>query len=89
MLRRLLFIPFGILSAIALTAVLTLIFAIEVYLDELYDGPLKQYLVASYLTFLILGIRTHYAFFGSIQHILKCVHVYFKSVNRLRKLSHK
>ena len=49
-LRRLLFVPFGLFSAVALTAVLTLIFAVEVYLDEVYDGPLKQYLVSSLST---------------------------------------
>lgn len=45
--RRLLFIPFGLASAVILTGLLTLIFAVEIYLDEIYDGPFKYYLVHS------------------------------------------
>jgi len=40
-----LFIPFGIASAFGLTLVLAIIFAIEVYVGEVYDGPFKEYLV--------------------------------------------
>jgi anoctamin-10 len=43
--RRMLFIPFGVASALALMLALTLIFAFEVYLSEVHDGPFKKYLV--------------------------------------------
>jgi hypothetical protein len=39
------FLPFGVASAIALLAVLTLIFVVEVYVSEVYDGPFKEFLV--------------------------------------------
>ena len=58
--RRLLFIPIGIVSAIVFSALLTVIFALEIYLDEVYDGPLKYYLVALLDAGLrLLGIRTN------------------------------
>jgi len=45
MLRRLLFIPVGMMAALIFSVLLTIIFVIEVYLDEIYDGPLKSFLV--------------------------------------------
>jgi len=38
-------IPFGIAAGIALAAVLTSIFAVEVFMSEVYNGPFKQFLV--------------------------------------------
>lgn len=47
--RQLLQIPFAILAAIALGAIIATCFAIEIFISELYNGPLKSYLVS--LTF--------------------------------------
>jgi len=38
-------IPFGLAAGIILGAVLTLIFAVEVFMSEVYNGPFKQFLV--------------------------------------------
>ena len=38
-------IPFGIAAGIILGAVLTLIFSVEVFMSEVYNGPFKQFLV--------------------------------------------
>lgn len=46
LLRRMLFIPFGMASAVILTAILTFLFAGEIYLNEVYDGPFKEFLVS-------------------------------------------
>jgi anoctamin-10 len=43
--RSLLQIPFGMAAGIILAAVLTLIFAVEVFMSEVYNGPFKQFLV--------------------------------------------
>jgi len=38
-------IPFGLAAGIGLAAILTLIFAVEVFMSEVYNGPFKQFLV--------------------------------------------
>ena len=43
--RQLLQIPFALLAAIALGAIIATCFAIEIFISELYNGPLKTYLV--------------------------------------------
>ena len=43
--RQLLQIPFTVLAAIALGAIIATCFAIEIFISELYNGPLKSYLV--------------------------------------------
>lgn len=43
--RQLLQIPFAILAAIALGVIIATCFAIEIFISELYNGPLKTYLV--------------------------------------------
>ncbi|KAJ5889064.1 hypothetical protein N7495_009105 [Penicillium taxi] len=43
--RQLLQIPFALLTAIALGAIIATCFAIEIFISELYTGPLKSYLV--------------------------------------------
>lgn len=43
--RQLLQIPFALLAAIALGAIIATCFAIEIFISELYNGPLKSYLV--------------------------------------------
>lgn len=47
--RQLLQIPFAVLAAIALGAIIATCFAIEIFISELYNGPLKSYLVRSAL----------------------------------------
>jgi len=42
-----LFIPFGIVSGLLLAAFLTLVFAVEIYVDDVYDGPFKKFVVLS------------------------------------------
>jgi hypothetical protein len=44
--RQLLQIPFALLVAIALGAIIATCFAIEIFISELYNGPLKTYLVS-------------------------------------------
>ncbi|KAJ5085004.1 hypothetical protein N7532_009775 [Penicillium argentinense] len=43
--RQLLQIPFALLAAIALGAIIATCFAIEIFISELYNGPLKTYLI--------------------------------------------
>lgn len=43
--RQLLQIPFALVSAIGLGVIIATCFAIEIFIAELYDGPLKSYLV--------------------------------------------
>lgn len=47
--RQLLQIPFALLAATALGAIIATCFAIEIFISELYNGPLKTYLVWSLL----------------------------------------
>lgn len=75
MARRMLFIPFGLASGLVLMLVLTLIFAIEVYVGEVYDGPFKEYLVlSSGLLSLYIGLYPNDAFIGSFPHSFKHIH---------------
>lgn len=48
--RQLLQIPFALLAAIALGAIIATCFAIEIFISELYNGPLKTYLVCLVLS---------------------------------------
>ena len=43
--RGMLQIPFGLAAGIGLAAVLSLIFSVEVFINEVYSGPFKQFLV--------------------------------------------
>lgn len=45
--RQLLQVPFALLSAIALGAIIATCFAIEIFISEVYTGPLKTYLVSN------------------------------------------
>ncbi|BCR90548.1 anoctamin family protein [Aspergillus chevalieri] len=45
MCRQLLQIPFALLSAVALGVIIATCFAIEIFISEVYNGPLKTYLV--------------------------------------------
>ncbi|KAL3427048.1 plasma membrane channel protein, partial [Phlyctema vagabunda] len=45
LLRQLLQIPFALLAAVLLGALIALCFAIEVFIEDVYDGPLKGILV--------------------------------------------
>jgi len=38
-------VPFGLAAGVGLAAVLTLIFSVEVFMNEVYSGPFKQFLV--------------------------------------------
>ena len=42
-----LFIPFGLASGLILAGFLTLVFAVEIYVDDVYDGPFKNFVVRS------------------------------------------
>lgn len=48
--RQLLQVPFALLVTIALGAIIAMCFAIEIFISELYNGPLKSYLVSTYGT---------------------------------------
>ncbi|PYH87712.1 DUF590-domain-containing protein [Aspergillus ellipticus CBS 707.79] len=45
MYRQLLVVPFAMLSAVALGLIIATCFAIEIFISEIYNGPLKTYLV--------------------------------------------
>ncbi|BCR99302.1 anoctamin family protein [Aspergillus luchuensis] len=45
MYRQLLIVPFALLSAVALGVIIATCFAIEIFISEVYNGPLKTYLV--------------------------------------------
>lgn len=45
--RQLLQVPFVFLSSVALGAIIATCFAIEIFISEVYNGPLKTYLVRS------------------------------------------
>ncbi|RAK76549.1 anoctamin family protein [Aspergillus fijiensis CBS 313.89] len=45
MCRQLLQVPFALLSIIALGVIIATCFAIEIFISEIYNGPLKSYLV--------------------------------------------
>jgi hypothetical protein len=44
--RQLLQIPFALVSTVALGAIIATCFAIEIFISEIYTGPLKSYLVS-------------------------------------------
>ena len=44
--RQLLQVPFALVSAVALGAIIATCFAIEIFISEVYTGPLKSYLVS-------------------------------------------
>lgn len=46
MYRQLLIVPFALLSAVALGVIIATCFAIEIFISEIYNGPLKTYLVS-------------------------------------------
>lgn len=46
MCRQLLQIPFALLSTVALGVIIATCFAIEIFISEVYNGPLKTYLVS-------------------------------------------
>jgi anoctamin-10 len=47
--RQLLQIPFALVAAVSLGAVIATCFGIEVFISEVYNGPLKSVLVSCYL----------------------------------------
>jgi anoctamin-10 len=50
MYRQLLQVPFALFSAVALGAIIATCFAIEIFISEIYNGPLKGYLVSVVLS---------------------------------------
>jgi hypothetical protein len=52
-------IPFGLAAGFGLAAVLTLIFSVEVFMSEVYNGPFKQFLVSLRVDRLTLGFHAH------------------------------
>lgn len=64
MVRQLLQVPFVLLSAVALGVIIATCFAIEIFISEVYNGPLKTYLVGSlarsYGDADCLGLYSHY-----------------------------
>ena len=45
--RQLLQIPFALLASLALGAIIATCFGIEIFISEIYDGPLKSILVCN------------------------------------------
>lgn len=48
--RQLLQIPFALVAIVALGTLIATCFGIEIFISEVYDGPLKSILVSSYPT---------------------------------------
>lgn len=70
-----LFIPFGLASGLVLMLILTLIFAIEVYVSEVYEGPFREYFVfSSSLLRLYSGLYSNNAFISFFPHSFE--HIY-------------
>ena len=46
LLRQSLQIPFGVVASVVLGALIALCFAIEIFIEEVYDGPMKSILVS-------------------------------------------
>jgi anoctamin-10 len=44
--RQILQVPFALVATVALGAVIATCFAIEIFISEVYNGPLKTYLVS-------------------------------------------
>ncbi|KAH6639056.1 calcium-activated chloride channel-domain-containing protein [Boeremia exigua] len=57
--RQLLVVPFVLVSTLFLGALITIVFAIETFISEAYDGPYKFYL--EYLPTVLLGVFLPYA----------------------------
>jgi hypothetical protein len=55
LLRQSLQVPFELAAGVGLAGVLTMIFAVEVFMSEVYSGPFKQYLVPSSFEWLLTG----------------------------------
>lgn len=73
--RQLLQIPFALLAAIALGAIIATCFAIEIFISELYNGPLKTYLVCMHrrlvvfmLTFASLDFHSNHSCISACAH---------------------
>jgi hypothetical protein len=49
LLRQSLQIPFALAAGAGLAAVLTMIFAVEVFMSEVYSGPFKHFLVSRHV----------------------------------------
>lgn len=47
LLRQLLQVPFALVAALSLGAIIATCFAIEIFISEIYKGPFKSYLVSS------------------------------------------
>lgn len=54
--RQLLQIPFALLAATALGVIIATCFAIEIFIAELYNGPLKSYLVCDRVAIVFVSI---------------------------------
>jgi len=82
-------IPFGIAAGIGLAAVLTLIFAVEVFMSEVYNGPFKQFLVRRPIQLeLTIGVHPDCLIFDFDSYFLGNLHANLESVDKLRKPSH-
>jgi anoctamin-10 len=55
LLRQSLQVPFELAAGIGLAGVLTMIFAVEVFMSEVYSGPFKQYLVSPVTCMALMG----------------------------------
>ena len=69
-LRQSLQIPFALAAGAGLATVLTLIFAVEVFMSEVYKGPFKQFLVSFRHTYLTKGVYSDCAFFNINSYLL-------------------
>ena len=73
-----------------LAAVLTMIFAVEVFMSEVYTGPFKQFLVPSPLIFLVpdgAGVYSYRPLFDIDPHVFGDLYANFKVSDELRESS--
>ena len=92
LLRQSFQIPFALAAAMGLAAVLTMIFAVEVFMSEVYSGPFKQFLVPALLIFLVVdraGVYSNRPFFDFDPYVFGDLYTNFEISDELRESSNR
>lgn len=83
-----LFIPFGLASGLIFAGFLTLVFAVEIYFDEVYDGPFKRFVVWMRADDVdLVGLYANHDALVSLSSVFQSVHTNIKVTYQLRKPS--
>ena len=75
-------IPFGLAAGLGLACVLTMIFSVEVFMSEVYNGPFKQFLVHLQQTKLTLGLHSNCLILNFDSNVLWDLHPHLKVVDK-------